>query len=201
MAIFHANGLANCRIDATALRSPGRSKRRLVRQAEILAACFDTAARLRSILVAAAATEIWTTLAPTASISAATLGDRLARAGFTRSRRSAVNNSLCSRSVRKAEICPKCRHGPSFYTFDLNVTREWKMGERMRLRPVIEFDNILNAAVFSYGAEFIDFTGLTSDGTARPPRKYLPDRISSFLPEHTANVRSASACGSIFNGE
>lgn len=47
--------------------------------------------------------------------------------------------------------------GPSFYTFDLNVTREWKFGERFRLRPVLEFDNILNAAVFSYGAEFVDF--------------------------------------------
>ncbi len=51
--------------------------------------------------------------------------------------------------------------GPSFYTFDLNITREWRFGERMRLRPVVEFNNILNAAVFSFGSEFIDFTGLT----------------------------------------
>src|SRR5438132_2201998 len=56
--------------------------------------------------------------------------------------------------------------GPSFYTFDLSVTREWKLGERMKLRPVIEFDNILNATVFSYGAEFIDFQVLSSSPTA-----------------------------------
>jgi hypothetical protein len=27
----------------------------------------------------------------------------------------------------------------------------------MRLRPVIEFNNILNAAVFNFGAAFIDY--------------------------------------------
>src|SRR5205807_607213 len=53
--------------------------------------------------------------------------------------------------------------GPSFYTLDLNMTREWKVKERLRFRPVIEFNNILNAAVFSYGAEFVDFQALRSD--------------------------------------
>jgi hypothetical protein len=48
--------------------------------------------------------------------------------------------------------------GPSFYTFDLGVSREFKfrMHETMRLRPVVQFDNILNAAVFNYGSAFID---------------------------------------------
>jgi hypothetical protein len=49
--------------------------------------------------------------------------------------------------------------GPAFFTFDLSVSREFKFGERMRLRPVVEFDNILNAAVFNFGAAFIDYTG------------------------------------------
>jgi hypothetical protein len=49
--------------------------------------------------------------------------------------------------------------GPGFYTFDLNVSREFKIGERMKLRPVVEFNNILNAAVFNFGAAFIDYTG------------------------------------------
>lgn len=48
--------------------------------------------------------------------------------------------------------------GPSFFTFDLNVSREFKIKEKMRLRPVIQFDNILNAAVFNFGAAFIDYT-------------------------------------------
>lgn len=55
--------------------------------------------------------------------------------------------------------------GPSFFTFDINITREFRVGERIRIRPVIEFDNILNAAVFNYGAAFINFTGLGSNAT------------------------------------
>ena len=53
--------------------------------------------------------------------------------------------------------------GPSFYTFDLNVTRDFKIGERFKLRPSIEFGNVLNAKVFSFGAQFIDF--LPNDAT------------------------------------
>ncbi len=56
--------------------------------------------------------------------------------------------------------------GPSFFTFDINITREFRVGERIRIRPVIEFDNILNAAVFNYGAAFIDFNALGSNATA-----------------------------------
>lgn len=56
--------------------------------------------------------------------------------------------------------------GPNMYIFDLNVTREWKFGERFKLRPTVEFGNILNAAVFSFGSEFIDFTALSSNPTA-----------------------------------
>lgn len=56
--------------------------------------------------------------------------------------------------------------GPSFYTFDLTVAREWKFGEKMKLRPSIELDNILNAAVFSYGAQFIEF--IPNDATPTP---------------------------------
>jgi hypothetical protein len=62
--------------------------------------------------------------------------------------------------------------GPSFYTFDLNVTREFKIGERFKLRPSIEFDNVLNAKVFSYGAQFIDFVPLRSTQTAAQALAY-----------------------------
>jgi len=55
--------------------------------------------------------------------------------------------------------------GPSLFTFDLNVTREFKIGERFRIRPVAEFNNILNASVFSYGAEFINFQALSATET------------------------------------
>jgi len=67
-------------------------------------------------------------------------------------------------------------HGPSMYLLDLNVTREWRFTERYRLRPSIEFGNILNAAVFSYGSEFIDFfanpTQLQLDTFLVPSRTY-----------------------------
>ena len=46
---------------------------------------------------------------------------------------------------------------PAFFTFDLNVSREFKLTERMKLRPVIQFDNILNATVFNFGSGFINY--------------------------------------------
>jgi hypothetical protein len=78
--------------------------------------------------------------------------------------------------------------GPSFYLFDLSVTREFKINERMRLRPTIQFDNILNAAVFNYGAGFIDFDALSPNASATtianfqnaflvPTRTYRPRQI------------------------
>lgn len=62
--------------------------------------------------------------------------------------------------------------GPSFYTFDLNLTRDFKIGERFKLRPSIEFDNVLNARVFSFGAQFIDFLPLDTTPTAAQALSY-----------------------------
>lgn len=52
--------------------------------------------------------------------------------------------------------------GPKLYIFDLNVSRQFKFTERFRLRPSIEFNNILNMTVFSFGSNFIDFNLLNS---------------------------------------
>ena len=54
---------------------------------------------------------------------------------------------------------------PNLFIFDLSVTREIKFGERVKLRPIIEFGNIFNATVFSYGAEFINFNALGATPT------------------------------------
>ncbi|HEX8248772.1 MAG TPA: carboxypeptidase regulatory-like domain-containing protein [Pyrinomonadaceae bacterium] len=51
-------------------------------------------------------------------------------------------------------------NGPKYYIFDLNVSRQFKFTERIRLRPSIEFGNILNMTVFSFGSNFIDFNDL-----------------------------------------
>ncbi len=53
-------------------------------------------------------------------------------------------------------------NGPSLYIFDLNVSRQFKITEKLRLRPSIEFNNILNATVFSFGSNFINFDLLNS---------------------------------------
>jgi hypothetical protein len=79
-------------------------------------------------------------------------------------------------------------HGPSFYTFDLSVTREWKLGERIRIRPVAEFNNILNATVFSYGAEFVDFQALRGDGT-QPTETQKLARQNFLVPTRTYRQR------------
>ncbi|MEO8574105.1 MAG: carboxypeptidase regulatory-like domain-containing protein [Pyrinomonadaceae bacterium] len=91
--------------------------------------------------------------------------------------------SLAPIGARGGNLPRNAGRGPSFYTFDLSVTREWRFGERMRLRPVVQFDNILNAAVFNYGAGFIDFNSLTlSNASARanflvPTRTYRQRQI------------------------
>jgi hypothetical protein len=67
--------------------------------------------------------------------------------------------------------------GPGFILFDLSVTRAFQINERMRLRPVIEFDNVLNKTVFSFGAEFINFNALSPTATAAQRQAFL----DSFL--------------------
>jgi hypothetical protein len=53
-------------------------------------------------------------------------------------------------------------NGPRQYIFDLNVSRQFNIGERFRIRPSAEFGNILNMTVFSFGSNFINFDGLNS---------------------------------------
>ena len=77
--------------------------------------------------------------------------------------------------------------GPRYYIFDLNVSRQFKFGERFVLRPSIELGNILNMAVFSFGSNFINFDSLNSsnaiskqtaqDTFLAPTRTYRPRQI------------------------
>lgn len=76
--------------------------------------------------------------------------------------------------------------GPSLLTFDLNVTREFKFKERFRIRPVAEFNNILNMAVFSYGSEFINFQALST--TITPTQQAARDAF--LVPTRTYKQRS-----------
>ena len=49
---------------------------------------------------------------------------------------------------------------------DLNITREFRIEEKLRLRPMIEFDNVLNKTVFSFGSEFINFNAIAATASA-----------------------------------
>jgi hypothetical protein len=67
--------------------------------------------------------------------------------------------------------------GPGQFFLDLNVTREFRLSERMRLRPVVEFDNVLNKTVFSFGSEFINFNAFAPTATLEQRQAFL----NSFL--------------------
>lgn len=65
--------------------------------------------------------------------------------------------------------------GPGFYTFDTNFSRDFRLSERLRLRPNIQIDNILNAAVFNFGASFIDYG--SQNGFLVPTRTFRQRQI------------------------
>ena len=67
--------------------------------------------------------------------------------------------------------------GPATFSLDLNVSREFRIGERLVIRPVVEFDNVLNKTVFSFGSEFVDFKALAPTATAEQRQAFL----ESFL--------------------
>jgi hypothetical protein len=68
-------------------------------------------------------------------------------------------------------------HGPGLFFLDLNITREFRAGERLVLRPTIEVDNLLNKTVFSFGSEFINFNALSPQSTAEQRQAFA----DSFL--------------------
>ena len=51
--------------------------------------------------------------------------------------------------------------GPGLFVFDLNVAREFGVG-RAKVRVSVEFDNVLNKTVFSFGSEFINLNSNTN---------------------------------------
>jgi hypothetical protein len=76
--------------------------------------------------------------------------------------------------------------GPGIFLFDLNIVREFRISERMRLRPVIEIDNVLNTTPPSFGTEFIDFNGLSPTATPAQRQAFLD---SFLVPTRTLRPR------------
>ena len=44
---------------------------------------------------------------------------------------------------------------------------EFRLGDYVRVRPTIEFDNVLNKTVFSFGCEFINFSALSPNASSK----------------------------------
>jgi hypothetical protein len=72
--------------------------------------------------------------------------------------------------------------GPGQFIFDLNVSREFRLNEKMRMRWSVEFDNVLNATVFSFGSEFIDFNAFAPTAT--------PAQRQAFLDQFLVTTRT-----------
>ena len=66
--------------------------------------------------------------------------------------------------------------GPELFVFDLNVTREFQI-KRARIRASIEFDNVLNKTVFSFGSEFINFNSGSNDSFLLASRTGRPRQL------------------------
>ncbi len=76
--------------------------------------------------------------------------------------------------------------GPALFLLDLNVTREFKPTERLRIRGSLEIDNLLNKTVFSFGTEFINFNGLNPAATPEQRQAFLD---SFLVPTRTLRQR------------
>jgi hypothetical protein len=76
--------------------------------------------------------------------------------------------------------------GPGQFIFDLSVSREFKLSDMVRLRPVVEFNNVLNKTVFSFGSEFIDFSAFSPTSSATAQQAFLD---SFLVPTRTQRPR------------
>jgi outer membrane receptor protein involved in Fe transport len=77
--------------------------------------------------------------------------------------------------------------GPASFIFDLNVTREFRLSERLRLRPNVEIGNLLNKTVYTFGAEFINFNALRPAATAAQRQAFLD---TFLVPTRTLRPRT-----------
>jgi hypothetical protein len=66
--------------------------------------------------------------------------------------------------------------GPGQFVFDLNVTREFQI-KKVSLRSSVEFDNVLNKTLFSFGSEFINFTASSAESLLLATRTGRPRQV------------------------
>jgi hypothetical protein len=79
--------------------------------------------------------------------------------------------------------------GPGIFIFDLSVTREFKITDKIKLRPVVEFDNVLNKTVFSFGSEFIDFSAVGPTSSAATRQAFLDSFLVASRTQRPRQIR------------
>ena len=79
--------------------------------------------------------------------------------------------------------------GPGQFIFDLSLTREFKLSETVRLRPVVEFDNVLNKTVFSFGSEFIDFSAFAPSTDPDTRQKFIDNFLVATRTMRPRQIR------------
>ncbi|HJQ31792.1 MAG TPA: carboxypeptidase regulatory-like domain-containing protein [Pyrinomonadaceae bacterium] len=77
--------------------------------------------------------------------------------------------------------------GPGLFAFDLTLARDFRLSEHARLRPSVEFDNVLNKTVFTFGAEFVNFNALRPAATDEQRRAFAD---SFLVPTRTMRPRT-----------
>ena len=87
---------------------------------------------------------------------------------------------------RAGNLSRNAGHGPPQFMFDLNVSREFRFGERIKLRPQVEVSNVLNATAFSFGSEFINYEAVSGDPT---PTQILELKAGFLVPTRAYRPR------------
>ncbi|MFN2413872.1 MAG: hypothetical protein ABR603_01890 [Pyrinomonadaceae bacterium] len=88
---------------------------------------------------------------------------------------------------QSGDLSRNAGRGPALFAFDLSVAREFRLSGRARLRPSVEFDNVLNRTTYTFGAEFINFDALRPEATDAQRRAFA----DAFLtPTRTLRPRT-----------
>jgi hypothetical protein len=79
--------------------------------------------------------------------------------------------------------------GPGQFFLDLSISRAFQVFNHLRVSPVIEFDNVLNKTVFSFGSEFINFNSLSAAATAEQRQAFLDSFLVATRTQRPRQVR------------
>jgi hypothetical protein len=80
-------------------------------------------------------------------------------------------------------------HGPGQFFLDLNIARECQISDRVRITPLIEFDNVLNKTTFSFGSEFINFNSLSPTATSEQRQALLDSFLVATRTQRPRQLR------------